>query len=229
MYKPTLLYAEDDQDIRENLTLILRGYFDTVYLAEDGEEALTLYREKKPDILLLDIVMPRLDGLDLAKIIREHDPDIPIILLSAYSDREKLLEAVSLKLEAYLLKPVNDALFQETIKNLCKRMQTKESITLRENLVWDAPHSNLVYKGELVKITKKERLLLELLMNHVNTYVTHDQLIFHIWDNDIPDHSYHNKLIQLIYRLNKKMTEILSSDIHLIENSYTLGYRISCQ
>ncbi|OQX50006.1 MAG: hypothetical protein B5M46_02385 [Epsilonproteobacteria bacterium 4484_20] len=59
-------------------------------------------------------------------------------------------------------------------------------------------------------------------------FLSHDELILHIWHDDIPDHSHDNKLIQLIYRFNKKLTQQFSLDTHLIENSYTLGYRISC-
>jgi DNA-binding response OmpR family regulator len=229
MIKPTLLYAEDDQESRENYAFILQKYFSDIYLAQNGKEALSLYYEKHPDILLLDISMPLLNGLDLVKTIRKDDPDTHIIMLSAHSDREKLLSAVNLKLEAYLLKPVDDTLLKETIIKLIRQIQTKESVYLREDLIWDKNHSSLIYKGEQLKITKKERLLLQLLTHNLGTYVSHDELIIHIWDDEIPDHSHDNKLIQLIYRFNKKIMQHFSSPTHLIENSYTLGYRLTCQ
>ena len=62
MYKPTILYAEDDQEARENLAIILQQYFDIVYTASNGKEALDFYHEKHPDILLLDISMPSLNS-----------------------------------------------------------------------------------------------------------------------------------------------------------------------
>ncbi|OQX49718.1 MAG: hypothetical protein B5M46_04050 [Epsilonproteobacteria bacterium 4484_20] len=226
MHKPTVLYAEDDRDTRENFITLLHQYFGTVYTAGDGKEALELYREHAPDILLLDITMPQLNGLDLAKIIRQDDPDIPIVILSAYSDREKLLSAVNLKLEAYLLKPLDETRFKETMSRLIKQIQEKEITSLGKHLTWDKNYTNLTYKGEPIKLTKKERLLLEILTKHIGKYVSNDELIIHIWQDDIPDHSHDNKLIQLIYRVNKKLTQKLSLDTHLIENSYTLGYRI---
>lgn len=226
MYKPTVLYAEDDQETRENFLIILQQYFDTVYAAKNGTEALSLYYDKKPDILILDISMPCLNGLDVAKTIRQDDPNIPIVILSAYSDKEKLLNAVNLKLEAYLLKPIDNNILKKTIKKLIHQIECKEIIYLREDLVWNHSSATLSYKETQIKITKKERLLLQILTQHIGQYVSNDELIIHIWQDDIPDHSHDNKLIQLIYRLNKKVTQILHFDTHLIENGYTSGYRI---
>ncbi len=229
MIKPTLLYAEDDLESRENYAFILKEYFSNIFLAKNGKEALTLYYEKEPDILLLDISMPLLNGLDLVKTIRKDDLHTPIIMLSAHSDRETLLYAVGLKLEAYLLKPIDDTMLKETIVKLVRQMHSKEILYLRENLIWDRAHSYLIYHGKELKITKKERLMLQLLSQNLGTYVSHNELIIHIWHDEIPDHSHDNKLIQLIYRFNKKIMQNISSPAHLIENSYTLGYRLTCQ
>jgi len=229
MNKPTLLYAEDDQYTRENFLLILHEYFNTIYVAQDGKEALSLYLEKKPDILLLDISMPVLNGLDLVKAIRKEDQSTPIIILSAHSDTRNLLCAVGLKLEAYLLKPIDIPLFDKTIRKIIKQVEMKDIIYLRKDLLWDSNNFSLIYKGEQIKITKKERLLMELLSENLGQYVSHDELILHIWCDEIPDHSHDNKLIQLIYRFNKKIMNHLSTSCHLVENSYTMGYRLTCQ
>jgi DNA-binding response OmpR family regulator len=229
MNKPTLLYAEDDKDTRDSFLLILHEYFDTIYIAKNGEEALTLYSEKKPDILLLDITMPLLNGLDLVKTIRKEDQSTPIIILSAHSDTENLLCAVGLKLEAYLLKPIDLSLFDRTIKKIIRQVEVKDIIYLGKELHWDSSRSSLIYKGKQIKITKKEKLLLELLSMNLGKYVSHDELILHIWCDEIPDHSHDNKLIQLIYRFNKKIMKQLSISSHLVENSYTLGYRLTCE
>ena len=229
MTKPTLLYAEDDLESRENCAFILKEYFSDIYLAQNGQEALSLYHEKHPDILLLDISMPLINGLDLVKTIRKDDPDTLAIMLSAHADREKLLSAVSLKLEAYLLKPVDDILLKDTIVKAIKQIQAKGSLYLRKDLIWDREHSLLIYKGKELKLTKKEHLLMQLLTHSLGMYISHDELIIHIWHDEIPDHTHDNKLIQLIYRFNKKIMERLSSPSHLIENSYTLGYKLTCK
>jgi len=228
MVKPTLLYAEDDRESRENYSIVLQEFFSRIYLAKNGKEALNLYYEKQPNVLLLDISMPLLNGLDLVNIIRKEDTDTPIIMLSAHADKEKLLYAIGLKLEAYLLKPIDDVQLKAVITRVIRQLQETEIVCLRKDLTWDRYSAILTYKNESIKITKKERLLLQLLVKHIGKYVSHDELILHIWYDDIPDHSHDNKLIQLIYRFNRKLTQQLSLETHLIENSYTLGYRIPC-
>jgi len=225
--KPSLLYAEDDQESRENYAFILKEYFSDIYLASNGKEALILFEEHQPDILLLDISMPLLNGLDLVEIIRKRSPDIPIVMLTAHSDREKLLQAVNLKLDGYLLKPIDVVQLKETLLALIKRLNTEDLVRLRQDLVWN--QQDLIYRKRILKLTKKERLLMQILCDHPGEYLSHDTLIIHIWNDEFPDHTHNKKLVQLIYRLNKKLAKELSSETYLIENSYTHGYRVSCR
>ena len=90
----SILYAEDDLIIRESITRILNMFFKNVFVASDGNEALELYQNNKIDVLMLDYVMPNLDGYQTAKIIRELNKKIPIIIVSAYTDKEKLLNDI---------------------------------------------------------------------------------------------------------------------------------------
>ena len=125
MSELTLLYAEDDLQSRENYAFVLEEYFSKVYLAEDGREALELYHDKKPDILLLDISMPFIDGLDVAKAVREENREIPIIILTAHSEQSKLMRALSLRLEEYLLKPIDDEKLQKVILKAINKIQNR--------------------------------------------------------------------------------------------------------
>ena len=224
----TLLYAEDDPQSRKNYAFVLEEYFSTVYLAEDGREALDLYHEKKPDVLLLDISMPFINGLDVAKFVRTTNKDIPIIMLTAHAEQEKLLTAIPLGLSKYLLKPINDESLTQTVLKVIKELQNREIIPIREKLVWNKANANLFYNEENIKLTKKEHKLIALLINSLGEYFTHDTLIIQIWDDEIPDTSHDNKLQQLVYRLNKKINTVINRDTPFIENSYALGYRIDC-
>ena len=125
MSELTLLYAEDDLESRENYAFVLEEYFSKVYLAEDGREALDLYHDKKPDILLLDISMPFIDGLDVAKAVREVNREIRIVILSAHSEQSKLMRALSLRLEEYLLKPIDDEKLQRVMLKVIKEIQNR--------------------------------------------------------------------------------------------------------
>ena len=226
MYDMTLLYAEDDPQSRKNYAFVLEEYFSKVYIAEDGREALRLYREKKPDILLLDISMPFIDGLEVAKTVRKENKEIPIIMLTAHSEKDILLRALDLKLEKYLLKPINEAKLKEIMLKVIGERENKDVILLREKLLWHKEDSHLTYDGQEIKLTKKEHKLIMLLLRTPGGYFMHDSLIINVWDDQIPDDSHDNKLHQLIHRLNKKINEETNSDMQLIENSYTLGYRI---
>jgi len=226
MYAMTLLYAEDDPQSRKNYAFVLEEYFSKVYIAEDGREALRLYYEKKPDILLLDISMPFIDGIEVAKTVRKENKEIPIIMLTAHSEKDILLRAVDLKLEKYLLKPITEAKLKEIMLKVIGERENKDVILLREKLWWHKENSHLTYDGQEIKLTKKEHKLIMLLLRMPGGYFMHDTLIINVWDDQIPDDSHDNKLHQLIYRLNKKVNEVSNSDMQLIENSYTLGYRI---
>ena len=223
----TLLYAEDDPQSRKNYAFVLEEYFSEVYLAEDGREALDLYHEKKPDVLLLDISMPFINGLDVAKFVRTTNKDIPIIMLTAHAEQEKLLTAIPLGLSQYLLKPINDRSLIEAVVKTIQEIQNREIITIRENLLWNKTNANLLYNEENIKLTKKEHKLVAFLIRSLGEYFTHDTLILEVWDDEIPDASHDNKLQQLVYRLNKKINTVINRDILFIENSYALGYRIN--
>lgn len=227
MHKLTLLYAEDNQESRENYAFVLKDYFHEVYTAKDGREALNMYHEKKPDVLLLDVSMPKMDGLDVAAAIREEDEETPIIMLTAHSEREKLMRAVPLKLEKYLLKPINTKLLQNTMLDLINKLQYKDIVQLKEGLSWNKMNESLSYQKQHIKLTIKEKLLIELLSTTPGDYCIRNTLIYHIWHDEIPDVSHDKKLTKLVSRLNKKMMLETDCSTALIENSYALGYRLA--
>ncbi len=102
----SILYAEDDLVIQNSISRILKMFFKEVHIANDGNEALEIYQNNKIDVMMLDYVMPNLDGYQTAKFIREINKKIPIIIVSAYTDKEKLLNAIELNLIKYLEKPI---------------------------------------------------------------------------------------------------------------------------
>ncbi len=101
-----LLYAEDEVGIQKHYSNYFKHYFKFVYTAVNGKEALAKYREIEPDVVILDINMPYLSGLEVAKKIREDGSDVYIILLTARTDKKALIEAVELGLVTYLEKPI---------------------------------------------------------------------------------------------------------------------------
>ncbi|BAF73393.1 response regulator transcription factor [Sulfurovum sp. NBC37-1] len=226
MPKLTILYAEDDQVTRENYALVLEQYFRKVYTTKDGKEALVLYYKEKPDVLLLDINMPYIDGLEMVKTIREEDSETPVMILTAHSDKEKLLKAIPLGLTKYLVKPIKDDIFRKTMHELIARIKTKGLIHLKNSFIWNQGYTELSYQGTLVKLSQKEKLLIGLLTSPVEHFVSQERLIENIWHDEEIDKTHPNKLSQLIYRLHAKLSEKAGRKIVLIENSYALGYRL---
>ena len=103
MHPYKILLVEDEKAIKENYVTYLKMFFEEVYEAEDGEKAYELYKTKKPDIMIIDINIPKLNGLDLLEKIRQNDHSTKAILLTAHSDKSFLFKAIPLKLVKYLV------------------------------------------------------------------------------------------------------------------------------
>lgn len=127
----SLLYVEDDIHTREELSSILSYHIDNLYVAENGEEGLKLFEEKKPDLVLTDIKMPLLDGIAMSKKIRELDSNAKIILLTAFNEPNYLVEAIKMHIDSYITKPVNIQELLENIEKLTKHIELKKE---KENI-----------------------------------------------------------------------------------------------
>lgn len=137
--KHTILYVEDEPEIQANISEYLQNFFSFVALADDGDMALEQYKKYRPDVMLLDINLPKRDGLSVAEEIRRKDKDVKIVMLTAFTEKEKLLKATELKLTKYLVKPVPPKLFKEVLELLALELTKNPSryINLNECYVWD--------------------------------------------------------------------------------------------
>lgn len=104
----TLLYVEDDDDTRQSASIILEDYVGRLMVAKNGKEALEIFQNQKIDLILTDILMPKMDGIELARNIRNGKkfPQIPIVFSTAHTETQYLLDAIELKIDGYVLKPV---------------------------------------------------------------------------------------------------------------------------
>lgn len=121
----TILYVEDDERTRENLALFLRRRGGLVLCAASAREAMEIYREAWPDILIADLLMPEVSGWELIREIREHDADCHIIVTSTVSEVSKVLEAVNSGIDAYILKPVDMAKLEAKIAAVAAEIREK--------------------------------------------------------------------------------------------------------
>jgi two-component system response regulator VanR len=182
-----ILYVEDDEIARENGVEYLENFFETIYEASDAIIALQLYEKYKPDIIITDIQMPKLNGLEFVKRIRQKDKKTQIIVITAFCDREYLLKAIELQLVKYLVKPVREKEFEEalllcidSLKDDCSNI-----VKLDESTYFDLFNKNLVINDEVVKLRAKEILFLELLIKNKNRYVTYEEIENFVWFDSV--------------------------------------------
>jgi YesN/AraC family two-component response regulator len=103
----TLLYVEDDPMTLEEISFFLNKYVKKLIVAKNGKEGLALFKEYNPDMVITDIQMPIMDGLEMSKKIFEINPAIPIAVTTAYSDGPYLMKAIELGIDKYIIKPIN--------------------------------------------------------------------------------------------------------------------------
>ncbi len=215
----TLLLAEDEARLRESFRRLLLLYVREVYTAEDGEHAYALYREHRPDIIITDIKMPRLNGLELVKRIRMKDQETPIVVTSAYTDQDYLMASIKLSLVEYLIKPVKESalsrVLTECAKKLHQRHHTRVPIT--ETIAYDIENKIFIHDGTSITLTAKEVELVELLLAHRGNLVTKQAIeeAIYIYEEAPP-----SALKNLVFKLRKK----LPGDV--IETVGKLGYMI---
>ena len=102
-----VLYVEDDFQIRESVGLYLKKFFHSVQSACDGSEGLGFYKKGKFDIVITDIEMPKMTGLEMSSKIKKMNPEQNIIIISAYSDSTRFIESILIGIDGYIIKPIN--------------------------------------------------------------------------------------------------------------------------
>ena len=216
----TVLYVEDDDEVRENITTSLSYFVKHIKSASNGNEAYTLYEEMSPDIIITDIDMPGMNGLELAARVRENDSFIPIVVTTAFTTEEFLLDAVSLHLERYLVKPITLAKLKESLETCYEKLQELNRVSVGFSTGYSYNLTSHIMEdenGELVALQNKEKLLLELLIKNINAVTYYSEIEDEVWENEELNRG---SLKALVLKLRKK----LGKDSIINENE--LGYRL---
>ena len=122
--KINILYVEDDDNVRKELTNLLSKLFKNVYTANNGLNGLKEFKkhENEIDIIVSDINMPELNGIEMVKGIRLKNPDMPIVLTTAYSDKDFLTDAIKIKVDAYIIKPIDVKVLIESLQKIAQHV-----------------------------------------------------------------------------------------------------------
>lgn len=220
MYKNIkILYVEDDEIARENGVEYLENFFEIIYESSDAINALKLYEKHKPDIIITDIQMPKLNGLEFVKRIRQKDKKTQVIIITAFCDKDYLLKAVELGLVKYLVKPVREKEFEEALFLCINNLENDESniVKLDEFTYFDTFNKNLISNNEIVKLRAKELVFLELLIKNKNRYVSYEEIENYVWSDSVMTKD-------AIKTLVKNIKTKIPKD--LIENLTNSGYKI---
>jgi DNA-binding response OmpR family regulator len=215
----SILYVEDDDIARENGIEYLQEYFDTIYQASDALIALDIYAKHHIDIIITDIQMPQLDGLEFVSRIRQEDKDTQIIVLTAFSDTTYLLRAIELGLVKYLIKPIKEDELQEALKMCIETIEQKSSniVHISKDAIFDTYNQTLIVDNEIIKLRTKELQLLNLLIKYKRRYVTYTEIEHTIWYDSVMTK---DALKTLIKNLKSKLPK------DSISNLSGTGYKI---
>jgi len=211
----TILYVEDDTGVRDINFSMFQRIFKEAYVAQNGLIGYNLYLEKKPDIIITDIKMPKMDGLELSKKIREHDDKTKIIITSAFSDEKYLFAAIELNLERYLVKPL-------TSRNLFPALEKailgiKKKLFISKTFYFCFTTELFYYEGKIIKMAKKELLFLSLLAKNSERIISYEEIENEVWDYEEMSVK---SLRSMIGVLRKKLP------FNAINNISNMGYKL---
>ena len=220
--KLNILYIEDEENIKLNVKKTLLLFSDNIFDAEDIVSAKKILLEKRIDIILSDINLPDKSGLDFIKEIRQIDKKIPIIILSAYTDKNFLLEATKLKLIDYLTKPIDFKSLHQALNKCVDEIldNSRYIISFKNNINYNVLHKKLLdtTRNEELSLTSKELTLLDFLIKNSNRIVSSEELKGYLWEDEYE--ATDSALKNLLNKLRKKIGK------DSIINTSGVGYRL---
>lgn len=214
-----ILVVEDEIKTRESLINVLSERFSKVIGAQNGDEGLKKFKKFKPDLVITDIAMPIMDGLDMAREIKEISDDVPIVVLSAYSEKERLLRSIDIGIDKYLIKPVDiEELFKVLDCLVGEKIEANMLVKISEEYQFNKTKRTLIHNGKEIVLTKKELAFISLLLKQPGVLVLHEDIKKNVW---IGENVSDTAVRTFIKRVRDKVGE------DFIKNVPSLGYKIN--
>lgn len=227
MTRYKILYAEDDETLAFLIKDNLEQHYDVTH-CNDGDMAFELFKMNHYDICVLDIMMPKKDGFELAEAIRKLNTDIPIIFLSAKTLKEDRIKGLRLGADDYLVKPFS---IEELLLKIEIFLKRSHKITIANTNIYTVgkyqfdPNNYLVFNGsEKISLTQREAELLKLFLDNKNVVMKREEILKSLWGSD--DYFLGRSLDVFISRLRK----ILANEKGIaIENLHGIGFKFSIE
>lgn len=199
----TILYAEDDQTTRENISKTLSLFVKEVVTASNGSQAIKLFQKQAFQIVILDYLMPIMNGMSVAQYIRNIDKNIPIIICSSYTDKEKLISSIKAGINDYLEKPINFNALHKALETVAQSIldSNKLIIKLGNETYYDYIDKAIKTDEQYERLTKNESLFLEILLDFPNTLVNKAIIEDRIFKGEVEANAFRN----MLHRLRKKI------------------------
>jgi len=215
-----ILYVEDEENIRKNAISYFNRLFNEVYESKNAFDALEIVKEHKPHIVITDIKMPKISGIELVKKIREFDQKTQIIILTAFTDTKYLLEAVELSLVKYLVKPIRHDKMLPVLLQCAKNIKENKSNLkyITPECVYDTFNKTLINENSIIKLSKNELEFLDLLCKNNTRTVTYEEIENIIWYDSVMSD---DAIRSLVRNLRRKLPK------NSLNNIAKVGYRIS--
>ena len=211
-----VLLVEDEENLARLLKGAIGDYFHSFIVAKDGVEGKELFLKIKPDIVITDIEMPHLSGLDMAKELKSINSDVPIIILSAFSEKEKLFSAIDVGVTKYFLKPFDPDELLDYINSISTTLGTKR-IKLNEGFIFNTTTNSLYKNDRFVPLSKNEIKFFCLLLANKETIIDDKTIKDKLWGEEVSDERVRTFIRRIRVKTSKK----------LIKNVKGLGYQAS--
>lgn len=218
MEKIKVLFADDDYMICDTVELLLAKEGWLPIIAHNGEEAYGLYLETRPHIVVLDVAMPLLSGIEVAEKIREHDKSTPIIFYTGLSSNETMKNILMTGVNQTLMKNFSSGLLVEMIKNSIMHVTVSGQIHLAGNVVFDPDTKYLHVSSDSYYLPNKQAMILSELAKCINKVVRYDRLCNIVWGGGNADF-YSTQLRKHVSRLNVLLKDKTKLKIYNIRNS----------
>lgn len=207
------LYVEDDAILRSQTAGVLQNFFAELYVGCHGAEGLELFKTKNIHLMICDIKMPVMDGLELASEVRKSGSRIPIFITSAYASSDDLIESIRLNLVDYLIKPFTYTRLKEALAACAKRIEDNGDLFVRldDETSYSALTRELTAGGQKSLLSRKEGELMDLLIKHRGRLVSKEMIEAVLYGEEVMTEA---ALKNLVLKLRKRIGKERISNVH---------------